>query len=54
MELEKDVKVPIKYIYSALPDGAGPGYSIESVYGMCESAWMDTVKEICELKEEAA
>lgn len=54
VELEKDVRVPIRYIYSALPDGAGPGFSIESVYGMCESAWMDTVKEICELKEEAA
>lgn len=54
VELEKDVRVPVKYIYSALPDGAGPGYSIENVYGMCKSAWEDTVKEICELKEEVA
>lgn len=38
IELERDVKLPIKYIRSALPDG-GDGYSIESVYGMCGSAW---------------
>ena len=38
IQLEKDVKLPIKYIRSALPDG-GDGYSVESVYGMCGSAW---------------
>ena len=38
IQLEKDVKLPIKYIRSALPDG-GDGYSVESVYGMCRSAW---------------
>ena len=38
IELEKDVKLPIKYIRSALPDG-GDGYSVEEVYGMCGSAW---------------
>lgn len=38
IELERDVKLPIKYIRSALPDG-GDGYSIDSVYGMCGSAW---------------
>ena len=48
VELEKDVKLPIKFIRSALPDGGGDRheYSIESVYGMCGSAWRDTVKEI--------
>jgi len=38
IQLEKDVKLPIKYIRSALPDG-GDGHSIDSVYGMCGSAW---------------
>ena len=33
-----DVKLPVKYIRSALPDG-GDGYAVESVYGMCGSAW---------------
>lgn len=57
IELEKDVKVPIKYIRSALPDGEEYGYSVGEVYGMCKSVWRDTVKEIriptC-LKEEVA
>lgn len=38
IQLERDVKLPVKYIRSALPDG-GDGYSIDSVYGMCGSAW---------------
>ena len=38
IELEKDVRLPVKYIRSALPDG-GDGYSVEEVYGMCGSAW---------------
>ena len=38
IQLERDVRLPIKYIRSALPDG-GDGYSIDSVYGMCGSAW---------------
>lgn len=46
IQLEKDVKVPIKYIRSALPDGGETGYSVGEVYGMCRSAWRDTVKEI--------
>lgn len=38
VELEKDVRLPIRFIRSALPDGAD-GYSVGSVYGMCGSAW---------------
>lgn len=38
IELDKDVKIPVKYIRSALPDGED-GYSIEGVYGMSGSAW---------------
>lgn len=49
IQLEKDVEVPIKFIRSALPDG-GDGWSIDSVYGMCGSAWKDVVKEIREPK----
>jgi hypothetical protein len=46
VELEKDVKIPIKYIRSALPDGED-GYSIESAYGMSGSAWKrDMIKTI--------
>ena len=38
IQLERDVKLPVKYIRAALPDG-GDGYSVGSVYGMCGSAW---------------
>lgn len=46
LELEKDVKLPIKYIRSALPDSMHD-YSIESVYMMASSFWKaGGVKEI--------
>ena len=46
IQLEKDVELPIKFIRSALPDGAD-GYSISSAYGLCGSAWRnDMVKGI--------
>lgn len=38
IQLEQDVRLPVKYIRSALPDG-GDGWSVGSVYGMCGSAW---------------
>lgn len=38
IQLEKDVRLPVRYIRSALPDG-GDGYAVEDVYGMCGSAW---------------
>lgn len=38
IELERDVKLPVRFIRSALPDG-GDGYSVSEVYGMCGSAW---------------
>ena len=47
IELEKDVKIPIRFIWSALPDGCGYGrYGVGSVYGMCASAWKDTLLKI--------
>lgn len=60
IQLEKDVRLPIRYIRSALPDGCD-GYSIDSVYGLCGSAWeSDAVKEIhvprniCQMEEAMA
>ena len=38
IQLEKDVELPVRFIWSALPDGMD-GYSISSVYGLCGSAW---------------
>ncbi len=47
VELERDVKLPIKYIWLAIPDEAkGHGYQVGDVYGMCGSAWRDTLKEM--------
>lgn len=47
IELEKDVRIPIRFIRSALPDvKRNHEYSVGDVYGMCRSAWRDTVKEI--------
>ena len=45
IQLEKDVVIPFRYIRSCLPDG-GDGYSVASVYGMCNSAWCDVLKDI--------
>ena len=47
IELEKDVRIPVKYIWAAVVDGTKIyGYDVGDVYGMCESAWMDTLKEM--------
>lgn len=46
LQLEKDVKLPIMYIRSALPDGCD-GYSIRSCYCLDESQYIDTVEKIC-------
>lgn len=48
IKLEQDVKLPVRFIHSALPDGSGQGaaYSVGNVYSMCGSAWKDTVVEI--------
>lgn len=47
VQLEKDVRLPIKYIWLAIPDEAkGHGYSVGDVYGMCGSAWQETLKEM--------
>lgn len=47
IELEKDVRLPIKFIRSALPDGADGECSIRRVYGVNETLWKeDMVKKI--------
>lgn len=47
IELEKDVRLPIRFIRSALPDvRVHYEYPVGEVYGMCGSAWQDTVKVI--------
>ena len=47
VQLEKDVRLPIRYIWSALPDGYGHGrYDVGSVYGMHGSAWQDTLVKL--------
>lgn len=45
IQLERDVRLPIMYIRSALPDGCD-GLSIRSCYGLDEDTYMSTVKEI--------
>lgn len=48
IELEKDIKIQLRDVRSCLPDtrhGNG-GYTVNEVYGMCGSAWRDTLKEI--------
>jgi len=46
IQLEKDVRIPIRFIRSALPDGCDTGYGVSGVYDMSASAWKDTVKKI--------
>lgn len=40
IKLDKDVKLPIKYIDSILPDGYR-GYGVDDIYGMCKSFWAE-------------
>lgn len=43
--LERDVKLPLKYISTSKPDGCR-GYGLSEIYGMCRSFWKGKVKEI--------
>ncbi len=46
IQLEKDVDIPIRFIRSAMPDGAD-GYGVDNVYGLCGEVWRhDVVKRI--------
>ena len=45
IELEKDVELPIKFIYMAIPDGVLP-YSMGSCYGVTSECWKKAIKGI--------
>lgn len=49
IELEKDVKLPIKYAEFCVDGCKTRGYDVGDVYGMCASAWQNTLKEIREI-----
>lgn len=46
IELEKDLRIPLKFIDAAIPDEAVYKWNISNVYAMCASAWhTELVKE---------
>ena len=45
IKLDKDVKLPIRYIFKAKPDCC-LHYDIKSVYDCCSSLWTDAIKEV--------
>lgn len=49
IELDKDVKLPIKYCIFCVDECKMHGYDVGEVYGLCSSAWKDTLKEIKEV-----
>lgn len=49
IELDKDVKLPIKYCVFCVDECKMHGYDVGEVYGMCSSAWKETLKEIKEV-----
>ena len=46
IELDKDVKLPIKYARICVEGCKMCGYDVDEVYGLVGSCWKDTVKEI--------
>ena len=56
IELDKDVILPIKYIWRAKVEcnGGSWNYGIDEVYGLCSSCWHGKIKEIHPMKEEVA
>ena len=49
IELDKDVKLPIKYCVFCVDGCKMHGYDVGEVYGMSSSAWKETLKEIKEV-----
>lgn len=49
IELDKDVKLPIKYCVFCVDGCKMYGYDVGDVYGMMNSAWKETLKEIKEI-----
>ena len=54
IELDKDVVIPVKYIWTFEVEGAKSkyGYSVNEVYGLIDSCWDGKVKEICPMEGE--
>lgn len=46
VELDKDVKLPIKYAIFCVEGCKMHGYDVDEVYGLIDSCWKETVKEI--------
>ena len=46
VELDKDVKLPIKYAIFCVEGCKMRGYDVDEVYGLGDSCWKETVKEI--------
>ena len=46
VELEKDVKLPIKYCVFCVDGCKMHGYDVDDVYGLVRSCWKDSLKEI--------
>ena len=46
IELDKDVRIPIRFIDRALPDSNSNQRSLSRVYGMCRSVWRETLLKI--------
>lgn len=49
IELDKDVKLPIKYAEICVEGCKMRGYDVDEVYGLVGSCWKNTVKEIVEV-----
>lgn len=49
VELDKDVKLPIKYAVFCVEGCKMHGYDIDEVYGLIDSCWKGTVKKIKEV-----
>lgn len=49
IKLERDVRLPIRYIDSAKQDGSR-GYSVRTIYGVTSALWDDTIKKIHPMK----
>lgn len=52
IELNNDVKVPIKYCVFCLEGSKKYGYDVDEVYGLMDSAWSAELKEIVDMSKE--
>lgn len=43
IKLEKDCRIPARFIKTVVPDTKVSGYSVESVYGLDDNCWKDSI-----------